>query len=60
MKSDSEESESTEKQSEVESVSGSQLTGSSGHLATSAPIFIPGIPTPDYDATPDRSPSATG
>ena len=30
-----------------------------GHLA-STPIFIPGIPTPDYDATPDKSPSATG
>jgi len=22
-----------------------------------SPIFIPGIPTPDYDSTPDRSPS---
>jgi len=23
-----------------------------------APIFIPGIPTPDYDSTPDRSPTS--
>jgi hypothetical protein len=23
-----------------------------------SPIFVPGIPTPDYDSTPDRSPSS--
>jgi hypothetical protein len=23
-----------------------------------SPIFVPGIPTPDYDSTPDRSPTS--